>query len=280
MLRESGVDLEVGDDVAAFVVVAVGELVARRDALHADFGEEVLVVVGARAAHEEHGRLAVGARAHVGGHGFHLGHLLGDDLFHAVDERAVAEVLGDLTQRLGRGGRADEVHLDPRDAVLGLQHVGHVVDGPVAHDGVEVGLVGRGELVVGRVAREGGVVGDAALLEDAVDLEAVAADVVLAEQVDAVLAGLVGIVLAHHVAEYIWLLAMWCPADWDTPLYPSQEKAKTLQSPNLAFIFRATAWMSSPMSPRGRWRRWRWPWGGRFRRPPGWPLRASFPRRR
>ena len=83
----------------------------------------------------------------------------------------ITEILGDLAQGLGRGLGADEVDLDPRDAELGFKHVGHVVDGTVAHDRGQVGLVGRGELVVGRVAGEGGYVGDAALLEDAVDLE-------------------------------------------------------------------------------------------------------------
>ncbi|KAF5038634.1 hypothetical protein DSECCO2_552200 [anaerobic digester metagenome] len=61
--------------------------------------------------------------------------------------------------------------------------------------------MGRGELVVGRVAGEGGDVRDAAFFEDAVDLEPVAADVVLAQEVDLELAGLLGIVLAHDLAE-------------------------------------------------------------------------------
>jgi hypothetical protein len=55
---------------------------------------------------------------------------------------------------------------------------------------VQVRLVGRGELVVGRVAGKGGDAGDAAFFEDPVDLEAVAADVVFAQQVDLEFAGL------------------------------------------------------------------------------------------
>ncbi len=63
--------------------------------------------------------------------------------------------------------------------------------------------MGRGKLVVGRVAGEGRDAGDAAFLEDPVDLEAVAADVVLAQQVDLVFAGLGRIVFADDMAEHL-----------------------------------------------------------------------------
>ena len=56
-----GVDLEVGQHPPAFVVVAVGELVAGGDGLHADLPEELLVMVGPGAADEEHGRFALAA---------------------------------------------------------------------------------------------------------------------------------------------------------------------------------------------------------------------------
>ena len=179
----------------------MGELVARGQGLHAHFRKKVLIVVGTGAAHEKHGGLAFGARTHIVHDGLDLGHLLGDDILHAGNELGITEVLGDLAQGLGRGLGADEVHLDPRDAVLGLEHVGHVVDGTVAHDRRQVGLVGRGELVVGGVAREGGDVGDAALGQDAVDLETVAADVVLAQQVDLELAFEGLVLFADHVGE-------------------------------------------------------------------------------
>ena len=109
--------------------------------------------------------------------------------------------LGDLAQRFGGRLGADEVDLDPGDAVFHLQHVGHVVDRAVAHDAAQIGLVGGGELVVGRVAGKGGDIGDPALLEDPVDLETVAADVVFAQQVDLVLVGLFRLRLADQMGE-------------------------------------------------------------------------------
>ena len=165
--------------------------------------------MGPGAADEDHRGLALGPGPDLVPRRLDLRHLLGDDLLDPVDQLLVAEVLGDLAQRLGGGLGADEVHLDPGDAVLRLQHVGHVVDRAVAHDAVQVGLVGRGELVVGRVAGKGGDIGDPALLEDPVDLEAVAADVVLAQQVDLELVGLVGHPILPTTWLKTWLLAIW-----------------------------------------------------------------------
>ena len=78
-----GVDLDRGQHAAALVVVAVGELVAGGDRLHADLAEQVLVVVGPAAAHEEHRRLALAARADVAPHLLDFGHFLGDDCLDA-----------------------------------------------------------------------------------------------------------------------------------------------------------------------------------------------------
>src|SRR5665647_3053894 len=101
----------------------------------------------------------------IGAGGFDLGHLRGDHDLDARDQLRVVEVPRDLAQRLGGGVRADEVDLDPQDAVLGLHHLGHVADGPVAHDEVEVGILGTGDLGVLRVAAEGGRELDPALGE-------------------------------------------------------------------------------------------------------------------
>ncbi|KAF5033836.1 hypothetical protein DSECCO2_602530 [anaerobic digester metagenome] len=166
----------------------MGELVARAKDLHAELAEELLVVVGAGAADEEHGGLAFGARTDLVHDLLDLKHLLFDDLLDAVDEFLVLEVGGHAAQRLGRGRGTDEVDLDPGDAELGFHHLGHVVERTVAHDGVEVGLVGDAEGIHRGVAGEGGDQGEAALLQDALDLERVAADVVLAEDVDLELA--------------------------------------------------------------------------------------------
>ena len=54
-----GIDLDGGQHFAAFVVVAMGELVAGGDDFHADVGEQILVVVRPRAADEERGLLAL-----------------------------------------------------------------------------------------------------------------------------------------------------------------------------------------------------------------------------
>ena len=62
MLRLSASTLMRGQHLAAFVIVAVGELVAGGNGLHADFSEQILVVVGPGAADEQHGHLALAAR--------------------------------------------------------------------------------------------------------------------------------------------------------------------------------------------------------------------------
>ena len=136
-----GVHLQAGQNLAAFVVVAVAEFVAGGDRLHADFGEQLLIVVRTRAAHEQHRRLALAARLHHHARRLHLGHLFGDHLFHARLQPVVFKVLGNPAQRLGRRLGADEVHLHPRNAEALFHHLGHVVDRAVAHDQVQVGRV-------------------------------------------------------------------------------------------------------------------------------------------
>ena len=195
------VHLDGGQDAPALVVVPVGELVARSHGGHAHFVEQVLVVVGPGAAHEQHGGLAGQAGGHVRADGGHLGQLVGDHRFHPGRELRVPEVLGDLAQALGGAVGADEVDLEPGDAELLLHHLGHVVDGAVAHHHVELGVVRGGDVAVLHVPREGGHQVDAAEVEDALDLEGVPADVVFPEQVDG--EGMVhrGVVEAHHVLE-------------------------------------------------------------------------------
>jgi len=71
----------------------------------------------------------------------------------------------------------------------------------VAHNAGQVRGMGPGELVVGGVAGEGGRQGDPALVQDALDLEGVPADVVFAQQVDAESALRLPIPLPDHMAE-------------------------------------------------------------------------------
>ena len=97
-----GVDLDGRQHAAAFVVVAVGELVAGGHRLHADLAEEVLVVVGPAAAHEEHRRLALAAAADVAADFLDFHHLRGNHTFDLGEQVRIFEVLGDLAERLGR----------------------------------------------------------------------------------------------------------------------------------------------------------------------------------
>ena len=134
-------------------------------------------------------------------HLLHRRHLPGDDLFHLGGQLGVLEITGDLPQGLGGGLGPDEVHLDPGDAELLFHHLRHVVDGAVAHDQVQVGGVRVGKLIIAGVAAEGGDQGDAAVLEEALDLEGVAADVVFPQQVDLEFAFPHRVVQAHDVLE-------------------------------------------------------------------------------
>ena len=58
----------------------------------ADFGKEVLVVVCAGAADEEHGEFAFTPRTDVGPYFPYFLQFLGDDFLDPVDERLVLEV--------------------------------------------------------------------------------------------------------------------------------------------------------------------------------------------
>ena len=78
------IHLQAGQHLAAFVIVAVTEFVAGRNRLHPDFLEELLVVVRARAADKQHGRLALAARLHHRARRLDRRHLLGD---HLLDPR-------------------------------------------------------------------------------------------------------------------------------------------------------------------------------------------------
>ena len=146
------VHLDGWQHIAAFVVIAVGELVTGGNGFHADVGEQILIVVGARTADEERGFLAHVLGLDLGLDRAHGGHFGGDDFLDAGFEFLVVEELRDLAQRLRGGFRADEVHLEPRDAELGFHHLGHVVDRAVAHDDVEVGLVALGDFIVADVS--------------------------------------------------------------------------------------------------------------------------------
>ena len=113
----------------------------------------------------------------------------------------ILEVSGDFPQRFGRAAGADEVHLEPRHAEPLLDHVGHVIDRAVAHHAIQVGHVGVLELLHRRVAAERGHQIDPAPLEQVLEHEGVAADVVLAQQADVELARRRRIVQPDHVLE-------------------------------------------------------------------------------
>ena len=163
--------------------------------------EKLLVVVRPGTAHEEHGHFPSHRDLALHPHLDHFRHFLGDDCLDTLDQFRVFEVVGYLSKRLCSRFRPDEIDLDPGDAELGLHHFRHIVDRAVAHDGVEIRCVGVGELVVCGIAAEGGDNGDAAVIHDAVDFKRVPADVVLAEQVDLVLAFFDVVIEANHVRE-------------------------------------------------------------------------------
>ena len=121
--------------------------------------------------------------------------------FDTLAQFRVFKIVGDLAERFCRRFGPDEIDLDPRNPVLGLHHFRHIVDGPVAHDGVEIRGMGVGKLVVRGIAAEGGDNGDAAVIQDAVDFKGIAAYVVFAEQVDLVFAFFDVVIEAHDVRE-------------------------------------------------------------------------------
>src|SRR5208282_6323380 len=130
------------------------------------------------------------------------GHLLRDHFLHAVREFLALEILGDLPQRFRGGISADEVDLEPRDPEFLLHHLGHVIDRAMAHDRVELHDVRPAYLVVTYIAAQRSDDLDAAFLEQRVDFPGIAADVVLAQDIDCKL-GVVGRVIAsNHVFEH------------------------------------------------------------------------------
>ncbi len=198
-----GVDLDRGKHAAALVVVAMGEFVAGRHGADADLGQQFLVMMRPAAADEEHRRLPLAARPDFVLDLAHRGHFLGHDRLGPPDQLRVVEIPRDLAERLGRGRRPDEIHLEPGDAVFLLDHVGDVVDRPVAHDHVEVGGVGVLEALDAGIAAEGGHQGDAAALQQVFEHEGVAADVVFAEHAQAEAAGPHRVVSPDHVLEQL-----------------------------------------------------------------------------
>ena len=144
-----GIHLDIRNDLTAFIIIAMAKLIAGRDGSHPHFLKQLLIMMGPRAADKQHRRLALGPGTDIGLHRQNIRHLFTNNLLHGSNELLITEVFGDLAQRLGCGIGTDEIHLDPGNPVFGLQHVGHIVDGAVAHDRVEVGLMSRGKLVIG-----------------------------------------------------------------------------------------------------------------------------------
>jgi hypothetical protein len=115
------------------------ELVAGADDLHAEILVGADDVPRTQAADVEHHRLALQARLVLGDHRVHHRLVLGD---HALGTflDGVVEVGGDLAQRLGDLGRAEEVVLQPGNAVLLFHVPADVVHRAVAVQQVELDL--------------------------------------------------------------------------------------------------------------------------------------------
>ncbi|MPN02634.1 hypothetical protein SDC9_149850 [bioreactor metagenome] len=157
----------------------MGELVACHHRRHANVGEQRLVVVGTGSADVEHDRTSVDPGADRSANRLDSGHFLRDHDLDAGSECRVVEVAGDLAQALGGGLRADDIHLHPRDAELGLHHLGHVVDRTMALNEVQVGIGRASDLGVLCIPAEGRHQLDTAAGQDPLDLERVTTDVVL-----------------------------------------------------------------------------------------------------
>jgi hypothetical protein len=237
----------------ALVVVVVAELVAGADHFHAQILVGADHVTRTQAADEQHDLLALQARLVLGDHRVHQRAVLGDDLL-GVGLDGVVEVAGDLAQALLDHRRAEEVVLDPGNAVLLFHVPADVVHRAVAVQHVELGLGGVLQLGDGAVAGPLGDHAQAHLLEQDAAGPGVAADVVVAD--DGHVVGvdsngrLFGSVLSNTQSR-IASLAMWWPSDCDTPRKPSQRTGTmVLPSYSLAFFFE-TASMSSPIRPIG-----------------------------
>ena len=133
-----GVHFDRRQHFAAFVIVAVGELVAGGNDFHADVAEQILVMMRPRTADKQRGFLALVPRLDLLAHRPQRQHFLRDDFLDAVRELLAVEEFGDLAQRFRRGLRADEIHLDPRNAELLLHHLRDVIDRAMAHHAVEL----------------------------------------------------------------------------------------------------------------------------------------------
>ena len=224
------IKFDVGQHLAAFIVILMAKLIARRDGLHAKFIKELLVMVGPRTADKHHDRLFFGAGQDIEQRSFNGRHLFSDNLFNLVDKLLFAEVAGNLAQRLGRGLGADEIHLDPWYAVLGLHHVRHIVDGAVAHNRIEVRGMGGDKLVIGGVSGKGRDAGDPAFLEDPVNLETVATDVILTQQVDLILARFHLVILTDKMAKNL-IVGNVMPGRLADPLIPFTGKSEDITVP-------------------------------------------------
>jgi hypothetical protein len=121
----------------------------------------------------------------------------------------------------------------------------------VAHDQVEIGHVRAGEVVVAGVPAEGRLQGYAALLEDAVEFEGVASDVVFAEQIDHELAFLALVVESDDLLEDLVVRDVVARRLADA-LVAFAAEAEDVDLRMRASASRATACTSSPMSPTGQ----------------------------
>ena len=179
-----------------------------------------------------------------------LGHLFLDDPLHTLRQFRIVEVLRDPAEGLRRPLRAEKVHLDPGDAVLRFDHLGHVVDRAVAHHAVQIGGVGILELADRRVPAETCNQRDAAPLQQLLDHEGVAADVVLTQHVDAELFRRLGVVAADNMFQQPIVRDM-VPGRLAYPLVAFATESEDVD-PELFLHLGATAWTSSPISPTGQ----------------------------
>lgn len=157
--------------------------------------------MGSGTADKHHGQLSFTSFFYLGLHLFYFRHFLCNEVFHLFNQFWFVKILGDLSQGFGGCPGTDEIDLDPGDTVFDFQHVRHIVDGSVAHDGIQIGCMTIGKLVIAGITAEGGNKRDTAGLQNSINLESIPTDVVFTQKIDLVLCIHDGVIFAHNMGE-------------------------------------------------------------------------------
>ena len=92
------IHFKVGDDLAAFVIITMGEFVASRDGFHAHLIKKSLIMMGPGSANKHHYSFTFGPSPHLVAELFNRRHFFGNHLFNGGDQLFIAKILGNLAQ--------------------------------------------------------------------------------------------------------------------------------------------------------------------------------------